>query len=177
MRLCISRQPADSPPAGAARPWRTSMEPAHVPINCVQGPRPTPPGPGPSDPWEETRAHPARRRGPDGWAAQRRCCRTTYCDTYVVISNIAGYSDKIRCTCAPQDHQLMAIERAQRGQGAPVWSLQMSLSNARRDRGPRGTAHALSEEAERCASAAAGSRSAAEAVSSRLQAVVRLTLP
>jgi hypothetical protein len=50
----------------------------------------------------------------------------------------------------------------------------MSMSNERMDHGPRGTAHALSEEAERCGSAAAESGSAADAVGSRLQPVVRL---
>jgi hypothetical protein len=65
------------------------------------------------------------------------------------ISNIAGYSDKILCACAPHDNQRMAIERTQQGHGAPVWSLKMSMSNARMDRGPIGTAHSLSEEAER----------------------------
>jgi hypothetical protein len=74
-------------------------------------------------------------------------------DTYVAISNIARYYaryyDKILYVCAYQDNQLMAIERTQRGHGAPVWSLKMSMSNARMDRGPIGTAHSLAEEAER----------------------------
>src|SRR5262245_32980192 len=52
-------------------------------------------------------------------------------------------------TCSPQDTQLMAIQRTQRGHRAPVWSRKMSMSNARLDRSPRGTAHPLSEEAER----------------------------
>jgi hypothetical protein len=72
------------------------------------------------------------------------------------------------CTCSPQDNQLMAIERTQRGHGAPVWSLQMSMSNERMDCGPIGTAHSLSEEAERWASGAADSGSAADAGSRRL---------
>ena len=70
-------------------------------------------------------------------------------DKYVAISNIAGYCDKILYACAYQDNQLMAIERTQRGHEAPVWSLKRSISNARMDRGPIGTAHSLSEEAER----------------------------
>src|SRR5262245_42378791 len=41
----------------------------------------------------------------------------------------------------------MAIQRTQRGHGAPVWSRTMSMSNARMDRGPRGSAHSFSEEA------------------------------
>jgi hypothetical protein len=73
-------------------------------------------------------------------------------DKYVAISNIAGYYagyyDKILYACSYQGNQLMAIERTQRGHGAPVWSLKMSMSNACMDRGPIGTAHSLSEEAE-----------------------------
>ena len=51
----------------------------------------------------------------------------------------------------------------------------MSMSNERMDCGPIGAAHSLSEEAERCASAAPGSRSdvGAEAGGRRLQAFVR----
>jgi hypothetical protein len=73
-------------------------------------------------------------------------------DKNVAISNIAGYSagycNKIQYIRSPQDHQLMAIERTQRGHSAPGWSRTMSMSKARMDRGPRGTAHSLSEEAE-----------------------------
>src|SRR2546422_1061815 len=52
--------------------------------------------------------------------------------------------------------------------------MKMSMSNERRDRGPIGTTHALSEEAERCASGAVDSRSdvGAEAIHRRLQAVL-----
>jgi hypothetical protein len=73
-------------------------------------------------------------------------------DKYVAISNIAGYDagyyDKILYACSYQDNQLMVIERTQRGHGAPVRSLKMSMSKARMDCGPLGTAHSLSEEAE-----------------------------
>ena len=48
------------------------------------------------------------------------------------------------------------------------------MSNEGMDRGPRGTAHPLSEEAERQPSAAPESRSAAEAVGRQLQGNVRL---
>ena len=53
--------------------------------------------------------------------------------------------------------------------------MKMSMSNERMDRGPIGSAHPLSEEAERQASGAAKSRSEAraEAVGGRLQALVR----
>jgi hypothetical protein len=55
----------------------------------------------------------------------------------------------------------------------------MFMSNERMDRGPRGIAHSLSEEAERRASAAPGSRSEAraEAGRRRLQADVRRGVP
>jgi len=69
-------------------------------------------------------------------------------DKDVAISNIAGYSDKILCTCAHKDYRLIAIKRTQRGPGAPVWGMKMSTSNERMDRGPIGTAHLLAEEAE-----------------------------
>src|SRR5262249_2397527 len=57
-------------------------------------------------------------------------------DKDVAISNIAGYSDKILYTCAPKDHRLIAIQRAQRGYGELVWSLKTSMSNMCLDRGP-----------------------------------------
>jgi hypothetical protein len=55
-------------------------------------------------------------------------------DTFVAISNIAGYPDTILHACAYQDHQLMASERTQQGHGEPVGSLQMSMSNVRTHR-------------------------------------------
>jgi hypothetical protein len=40
VHLCPLRPPADGQREDAVRPRRIRMEPAHVSVNCVQGPRP-----------------------------------------------------------------------------------------------------------------------------------------
>src|SRR5215510_16080888 len=40
-RSCTSRPPVEGHPEGTARPWRTSMEPANVPVKWAHEPWPT----------------------------------------------------------------------------------------------------------------------------------------